>query len=301
MAEVEDISQAEADKLSPADPSNMSIKEMKALLRNKSVATDHVIEKSMLQQLVRENASISDVEDFMKRQARQTRSVPSSCSSSSSSPSTSSSELSSELRAFKQSLAQQAKMAREDISNFRRIAPSPIRELSDQQIYSVAANWEACTKDDNKLKAAFAHFQQQQASGSSNNAMPKSKAEAVDSFFKLSDAAIESFINMVKANPDYLKQQLRAQGILSQGNESQMNMFINYIQQSDTQTLKKIPKTIQKLKPIWEGYKWVDRITGGYGYIVALIFFLLFCYFCWLYLAGPVWWAISYIPKTILR
>jgi len=309
MAEVEDISQEEADTLSPADPTQLSVKQMKSLLRSKGVAIN-VVEKAALRDLVRQNATRSDVEKFLVHEARfrdseaksQSRSsTPSSSASPRTRQSSGSTNLTPELKAFAVQMKSQADAIRSDPARFRMAAPAPFSSYTDDQVRAYADECVKVSEDPVRLKQAYA---QAMAQRNGTPANPSSVAAALSSASSMTDAQLDQVIANVKANPDSLKRQLLSTGAQYGMDEAKVNQIVSVVTQMDSSTLRMFLKAAMWLQRLankaQSAYKWVDAKSGGNGKIIFGVLALVMLYFFYLYLLGPVWYSITYVPKLIL-
>ena len=304
MAEVEDITQEEADGLSPGDPGRLSVKQMKALLSSKNVTVAGIVEKSELQRLIREKTSRTDVEQFLIQEARPKPTPPPTSSGQrrsttpAASTTTGADGLTPQLRQFKVQLEQQISAIRNGPSKFRDAVPPgiPFKTWSDDQLLAYANTCEQMTKDPVLLKRGY----DQTYGGGQGGA-----GGQLSSFVNQTNEELKAWIARMKANPADLKAQLVTLGRQFNVDEAKVNTFVQGFQAARPDTIflwlrmaRGIAYIASKVQLVYDK---VNTLTGGNGKIVAAILALVFAYTFYLYLAGPMWYAGTFFPKLVLR
>ena len=290
--------------MSPADPTHLSVKQMKRLLKEKGVAIN-VVEINELRNLVRQNASRTDVDDFLLRESRRARGVQESKSTSNTSstkrsPSNNAtSGLPADVETFGERLKQQAKFMREQPALFRSRAP-PFQSWSDEQIRTYATTCEKIANDPEQLRKAYEVEKQRAAGGS-----PASRQPLPSNFADLTDAQIDEVVTQMKENPEMFKQQLvNVSKQLGSGSLGRVDQMVHMFSQMDKSTIKKLLFFARGLYRLWlrlqKMYVKVDQATGGFGKIIFGLLGLVLAYLFYQYLFGPLWYMVSFFPKLIL-
>ncbi len=267
MAEVEDISQEEADSMSPADPTPLTGPQMKALLMSKGVPVDGMVEKEELRSLVRRHATRTDMHDFLARaraaasasvassshsnsasKSAPSPSSPPSSSASSSSPSSSALPSDAELAAFAEQMKRNASMTRQNPNLFRANAPEPFKAYTDAQILGYADQCDRVAADPAMLKQAYAQMLAQRAAaggGGGGGGGGAASAPAaggimgmVGQIGKWTDAELDAFVAEVKRDPATLRAQMVMAGQQMNMDEAKVDQIVGLIKNMDPSTLK---------------------------------------------------------------
>lgn len=310
MAEVEDISREEADNLSPADPSQLSGKQMKGLLASKGVTVSGPVEKAELRALVRKHATRTDVERFLVQSARETKqsssASPSRNASASKSPNARQQPadgLSPELRTFANQMIANAEGMRKNPGMYRR---GPLTNYSDEQIRAYADMCERIAKDPAQLKIAHAQAmaQQQRGGGGASGAAAGGGGGIASQLGAMSDAQLDHWVSEIQNNPAAIRAQMIMAGGQYGMDAAKVDQILSAVKQMDPKTLKGLLKLGQKFQGVatrlMAAYSWLDRTSGGFGKVIVGVLGLVCLYFFYMYLAGPLWYAFTYVPKLLL-
>jgi hypothetical protein len=260
MAEVEDITQEEADSMSPADPTPLTGPQMKALLLSKGVAVDSMVEKEELRSLVRQHATRTDMHEFLARARAANaaasasaassssrggsapRSAPSNSSASSSSSPSSPGPLAAELAAFADLMKRNAAVVRQNPSLFRAQAPEPLKSYTDAQIFGYADQCDRIATDPVLLKQAHAqHMAQQQRGGGGGGG---GGAGGGGGFLGLgqignwTEAELDAFVAEVKRDPAALRAQMIVAGRQFNMDEAKVDQILGMINNMEPATVK---------------------------------------------------------------
>eukprot|EP00750_Incisomonas_marina_P005815 INCI14144.1.p1 GENE.INCI14144.1~~INCI14144.1.p1 ORF type:complete len:369 (+),score=73.93 INCI14144.1:136-1242(+) len=302
MAEVEDISREEADSLSPADPTQLSGKQMKALLASKGVTMSGPVEKAELRALVKKHATRTDVENFLVQSARETKqnaSASSRTTNASKSPNARQRRadgLSPKLRTFARQMIANAKGMRKNPRMYRR---GPLANYSDEQIRAYADMCERIAKDPAQLKIAHAQAMAQQRGGASG-----ASGGIAAQLGAMTDAQLDHWVSEVQNNPAAIRAQMIMAGGQYGMDAAKVDQILGAAKQMDPKTLKGLLKLGQKFQGVatrlMTAYTWLDRTSGGFGKVIVGVLGLICLYFFFMYLAGPLWYAFTYIPKLLL-